>query len=96
MPIALSHDHPMLLIRRAAFEARGLSRAMFDERLGLTADEFHVEGELIAVGPLPADIDLTSLIDELERSGMLYFEDFFDLSGNWPAWLKIFAMAARQ
>jgi hypothetical protein len=28
----------------------------------------------------------------LERVGLVYFDDFFDLSGNWPEWLKVFVM----
>jgi hypothetical protein len=95
MPIELTHDQPMLLIRRPAFEQRKLTRAMFDDRLGLTADEFRVEGDLIAVGPLPTGVDLAEVIDELEATGLSHFDDFFDLSGSWPPWLKIFAMAAR-
>jgi hypothetical protein len=96
MPIELSHDHPILLIRRAAFEEQSLTRAMFDERLGLTVDEFRVEGDLVAVGPLPPSADLSAVIEELEAVGLSYFDDFFDLSGTWPPRLKIFAMAARQ
>jgi len=29
---------------------------------------------------------------ELETRGLVYFDDFFELSGNWPSWLSIFAM----
>lgn len=95
MPIELAHDQPTLLIRREAFEQRNLDRAMFDERFGLAADEFRVEGDLIAVGPLPLGVDLSDVIDELEATGLTHFDDFFDLSGSWPSWLKIFAMAVR-
>jgi len=66
---------------------------MFDERLGLTADEFQVEGGLICVGPVPAAEDLQQIIGELESAGLTYFEDFFELSGNWPDWLALFAMS---
>lgn len=96
MPIDLGHDYPTLLIRRAAFERHGLTRAYFDERLGLTADEFRVEGDLIAVGPLPPQADVADLVAELEDRGLVYFDDFFDFSGTWPPWLKVFAMAGRQ
>ena len=41
-----------LLFQKAAFERAGLTRAAFDEWLNLTPDEFRVEGELIAVGPV--------------------------------------------
>jgi len=33
------------------------------------------------------------IIDDLERAGLIYFEDFFELSGNWPDWLQLFAGA---
>jgi hypothetical protein len=31
------------------------------------------------------------LLDELEGLGLVYFDDFFELSGNWPEWLRIYA-----
>ncbi len=92
MPIPLSHTAPTLLIRRSAFERVGLTRQMLDEALGLTDDEFRLEGALIAVGPLVGETALTELIDALERAGLVYFDDFFELSGNWPEWLGLFAM----
>ena len=95
MPLEMSHDQPTLLFRRAAFEQHGLTRAQFDDQFGLTPDEFRVEGELIAVGPLPSGTDVSDLISDLEVRGLVYFDDFFDLSGNWPEWLNVFAMAAR-
>ena len=94
MPIALSHTAPTLLIRRVAFERVNLTRQMLDEALGLTDEEFVLEGGLIAVGPLVGESALTELIEALERSGLVYFEDFFELSGNWPDWLGLFAMTA--
>lgn len=86
---------PTLFIRREAYEKSGLTRAAIDERLGLTADEFRVEGQLIALGPIHgSDGDaLGELIAELEESGLVYFDDFFELSGNWPDWLKLYASA---
>jgi hypothetical protein len=95
MPIAIPHEQPAILIRRTAFEERGLTRSMFDELFGLTAEEFRVEGDLIAIAPLPPGTDVTALIDQMEGAGLVYFDDFFDLSGNWPSWLKVFAMSAR-
>jgi hypothetical protein len=32
---------------------------------------------------------LTSLISELEDLGLTYFEDFFELTGNWPEWVRL-------
>ena len=94
MPLDVSHGAPTLFIRKDAFERAGLTRATLDERLNLTADEFRVEGSLVAVGPLAGASDLTDLIDELEGLGLSYFDDFFELSGNWPEWLRVFAMGA--
>ena len=94
MPLAVPPLAPTLFVRRAAFERVGLTRAAFDERLNLTEDEFRVEGDLIAIGPLPGETALTDLIDELETAGLEYFDDFFELSGNWPEWLKLYVMSA--
>lgn len=95
MPLTLSHTAPTLLIRKTAFERVGLTRAQFDEALNLTPDEFQVEGEVIAIGPLVGDDTLTDLIAQLEAAGLVYFDDFFELSGNWPEWLRLFVMGAR-
>jgi hypothetical protein len=93
MPLAVPFAVPTLIIRRSAFERVGLTREAIDERLNLTPDEFRVEGGLIALGPIHDDEELTTFIEELERVGLVYFDDFFDLSGNWPEWLKMFVMA---
>jgi hypothetical protein len=93
MPLTIATAAPTLFIRRDAFERVGLTRAALDERLVLTDDEFRVEGNLVAIGPIPGDGALTALIDELEALGLAYFDDFFELSGNWPEWLKLHAMA---
>lgn len=91
MPIPLKTGHPSLLIRKAAFERAGLTRVAFDERLGLTPDEFLVEAELIVIGPIHEEDAFQSLLDELEAAGLVHFEDFFDLGGNWPEWLALWA-----
>jgi hypothetical protein len=96
MPIKLSHEAPTLLIRKRAFEAHALARSDFDTTLHLTDEEFRVEGDLIAVGPIYDAEGLTQMIGDLEARGLTYFEDFFDLSGNWPEWLNVFAMAERE
>ncbi len=92
MPLHAPPGAPTLLIRREAFERSGLTRSELDNRLNLTADEFRVEGGLVAVGPLHEERSLIALVEELEGLGLVYFDDFFELSGNWPAWLKLFAM----
>ena len=92
MPLDVPSSAPTLFIRKSAFERARLTRAAVDERLNLTEDEFRVEGDLIAIGPLPGETTLTDLIDELESAGLEYFDDFFELSGNWPGWLRLYVM----
>ena len=89
MPISIPDGSPTLLIRRDAFERSGLTRQALDERLNLTADEFRVEGSLVAIGPIVGEDALPDLIAELEGLGLAYFDDFFELSGNWPEWLSV-------
>lgn len=89
MPLELAPDHPTLLIRRTAYERSGLVRAALDARLGLTPEEFRVEGDLVALGPIHDEEALGALVADLERLGLVYYDDFFELSGNWPAWLRL-------
>lgn len=93
MPIPLSADRPSLCFRRAAYERAALVRAAIDERLGLTPDEFRVEGHLVVVGPIHDDNALGALVADLEAAGLVYHDDFFELPGNWPAWLQLYAAA---
>ena len=95
MALSVVTGAPTLFIRRAAYEASGLTRAALDERLGLTPDEFRVEGNLVAIGPVygSGGDALADLIAELEAAGLTYFDDFFELTGNWPEWLALFAAA---
>ncbi|MEO7218040.1 MAG: hypothetical protein ABI026_07590 [Gemmatimonadaceae bacterium] len=90
MPISVARDRPTVFIRREAFEQAGLERHSIDSRFNLTDEEFVVERSLIAIGPLPSDDMLSDLVIELETIGLRYFEDFFELSGNWPEWLRVF------
>lgn len=96
MPLELPQNSAVMLIRQSAFEASGITRAAIDERYNLTADEFRVEDGLVLVGPLPSDDALSTLINDLEQSGLVYFDDFFDLSGNWPKWLTLYARSAKS
>ena len=91
MPLEITNHAPSLLMRREAYERLAISRTAVDERLGLTADEFRADGSLVVIGPVFDDAGLERLIDELESAGLRHFEDYFDLSGNWPDWLKISA-----
>jgi hypothetical protein len=95
MALAVTAGAPTLFIRRPAYEATGLTRQAVDERLGLTADEFRVEGDLVAIGPLHGDAGdaIGDLIAELEKLGLVYFDDFFEMSGNWPNWVHLYASA---
>ena len=93
MPLKISADASTLLIRRPSFEANGLTRVEIDALLGLTDEEFRVEGDLIAIGPVFDAEALSGLVADLEGRGMVFFEDFFELSGSWPDWLAVFAMA---
>jgi hypothetical protein len=95
MPLDVGVGHPTLFIRKESFERAGLTRAAFDERLGLTDAEFRVEGALVAIGPIYEDDSLQALVDELEGLGLLYFDDFFELSGNWPEWLRLVVVPPR-
>lgn len=93
MPLPVAHGVPTLLLRREAYERAGLTRAGIDAHLGLTDNEFRVEGDLVALGPI-YDVDaLGALVDELESLGLTYFDDFFELSGSWPEWLIVLARA---
>lgn len=96
MPIELAHNRGVILIRRSAFERANLTRSTIDERYNLTDEEFHVEEDLVVIGPLPADEMISQMIEDLEESGLIYFDDFFDLSGNWPEWLSIYARARER
>jgi hypothetical protein len=95
MALTVAAGAPTLFIRRLAYESTGLTRKSIDDRLGLTPDEFRVEGDLVAIGPIySADADaVAGLIVELEELGLAYFDDFFELSGNWPEWLRLHASA---
>jgi len=91
MPLPIRRDAPTVLIRRPAWERSGLSRADIDRQFNLTPDEFRAEGAVVAIGPLFADDHLEKLVAVLEGAGLVYYEEFFELSGNWPEWLTVFA-----
>jgi hypothetical protein len=93
MAVELRSGGAVVLVRQAAFERSGVARAAIDERYNLTDEEFKVEDGVVTIGPLPSDDALTGLIEDLEASGLSYFDDFFELSGNWPEWLLLYARA---
>ena len=93
MPLPLSSGAPTLLVKKAAFERVGITRAQIDQALTLTDEEFRVEQELVAIGPIFDEAGFASLMEAFEASGLVYFDDFFEMSGNWPSWLSVFALA---
>ena len=95
MALELAHGRAVILIVQSAFERSGITRSAIDERYNLTADEFRVEEGLVVLGPLPSDDMLPQLIDDLEQSGLVYFDDFFDLTGNWPEWLILYVRGVK-
>lgn len=96
MPLTISANLPTILVRKTPFEARGLTRVELDTAFNLTDAEFQIEDGLIAIGPLPNEDVLPALISYLEEKGLTYFDDFFELSGNWPEWLSLYARASRS
>lgn len=91
MPLKIVSGQPAICIRRDVYEKSGFSRSELDSSFGLTDQEFRVEGNLIVIGPLPSDDSIGQMIVFLENAGLIYFDDFFELSGNWPEWLQVFA-----
>lgn len=82
---------PTLILRRASYERAGLVRAAIDERLGLTDQEFRVEGDLVVIGPVHDSEAFAGFLEQLESLGLAFYDDFFELSGNWPDWLAVLA-----
>jgi hypothetical protein len=93
MPLPIASGAPTLFITKAAFERAGLLRSAIDDRLGLTDEEFRVEAGLVAIGPVHDDDAFEALLGDLEQLGLTYFDDYFELSGNWPDWLQVFSSA---
>ena len=93
MPLSVRAGLPILFVKKEAFERASLIRAEIDEQFNLTDAEFRVEKGLIAIGPLPSDEMLGPMIEYFEQKGIAYFDDMFELSGNWPECLQLFAMS---
>ena len=92
MPLAMTEGLPTIFIRKEAYERSGLARAEIDSRFNLTDAEFRVEGDLISIGPLPSDEMVGPMLEYFENNGLVYFDDVFEMSGNWPGWLRLYAM----
>lgn len=92
MALPIGRDAPSLCIRRDAYERSGLVRASIDALLGLTPDEFRVERELVVLGPIHG-VSLDDFFQELDRVGLRHYDDYFELSGNWPEWVNLYVSA---
>ena len=73
MPLPLSSGAPTLLVKKAAYERSGITRAQIDAALTLTDEEFRVEQGLIAVGPIFDDNGFAALVEAFELAGLVYF-----------------------
>lgn len=93
MPLSLTTGAPTVIVRREAFEAAGLSREVIDRALVLTPEEFRVERDIVTIGPIYNDEGLAALVRTFEDAGLAYFDDFFEMSGNWPEWLSFHVMS---
>lgn len=93
MPLPLSSGAPTILVKRSAFERAGITRAQIDQALTLTDEEFRVEHGLVAIGPIFDEDGFAALVEAFEAGGLVYFEDFFEMSGNWPEWLSVFTLS---
>lgn len=96
MPLTIAANLPTILVRKSQFESHALTRAELDTAFNLTDAEFKLEDDLIAIGPLPNEDMLPALVSYLEDKGLSYFDDFFELSGNWPEWLSLYARANKS
>ena len=48
----------------------------------------------VAKGTVVREVDaLGTLVDELEQTDLVYFDDYFELSGSWPEWLSVLVRA---
>ena len=89
LPLKLDSGLPSILIRKEKYESAGLVRAEIDNQFNLTDREFRAGDQLVVLGPLPSDEMIGPLTEYLESKNLSYFDDFFELSGNWPDWLTI-------
>ena len=92
MPLQITTGLPTVFVKKEAFERASLARTEIDARFNLTDAEFKVDGSLIVIGPLPSDEMIGPLLEYLEEKGLAYYDDVFEMSGNWPEWLRLYAM----
>ncbi|MEO7368474.1 MAG: hypothetical protein ABIZ36_10985 [Gemmatimonadaceae bacterium] len=92
MPLNVAAGLPTILIKKEAFERAAINRTEIDTLFNLTDEEFQVEGGLVLIGPLPSDDMIGLVVAYFEARGLVYYDEFFELSGNWPEWLRLYAM----
>lgn len=92
MPLNVAAGLPTILIKKDAFERAAINRTEIDALFNLTDEEFQVEGCLVLIGPLPSDDMIGLVVAYFEARGLVYYDEFFELSGNWPEWLRLYAM----
>ena len=92
MPLTVPAGLPTILIKKDAFERSDATRSEIDSLFNLTDQEFRVESGLIAIGPLPSADMVGLVVAFFEAKGLVYYDEFFELSGNWPEWLRLYAM----
>lgn len=92
MPLNVAAGLPTILIKKDAFERAAINRTEIDALFNLTDEEFQVEGGLVLIGPLPSDDMIGLVVAYFEARGLVYYDEFFELSGNWPEWLRLYAM----
>jgi hypothetical protein len=95
MPIVLQPAQSSIIIRKSTFEHARIHRSEVDSAFNLTDTEFHVEGQVIVIGPLPNEEVAGPIAEWLEKRGLVYFEDYFEFSGNWPEWLRLYVGSGR-
>ncbi|MEP6507826.1 MAG: hypothetical protein ABJC63_06325 [Gemmatimonadales bacterium] len=92
MPLKVAAGLPTILIKKDAFERAAINRPEIDALFNLTDEEFQVEGGLVLIGPLQSDDMIGLVVAYFEARGLVYYDEFFELSGNWPEWLRLYAM----
>ena len=78
----ITHGNNFLLAGRSE-QTRGLMRDTI----------LKVNEELDARGLDLADVsaeELRDILDDLEAAGLVYFDEYFELSGNWPPWIRLY------
>jgi len=89
MSIEVTFSHG-LVIRQSALDAHGVTKTQVLEALE-TSRPFAENGELLSFGPSFGQEACDEFVRRLESLGLVYFDDFFDLTLSHPDWLKFSA-----